>query len=71
MAKMYERVKLVRPIHLDLTGGVAEAGTEATIIDLLDDDVVLIEFDIEFCGLERGAGYYATVAKVHDIVTVS
>ena len=63
VAKMYERVKLVRPIHVDFTGALVEAGTEATVIDLLDDDAVLIEFDEDEA--------QATIAKVYDIVPVS
>lgn len=70
MAKMYERVKLVRPIHLDFSGDIVEAGTEATIVDLLDDGVVLIEFDLEDAELVGGRRFAETVATVHDFVSV-
>jgi len=68
--KMYERVKLVKPIHLDFTGDVMGPGTEATIVDLLDDDVVLIEFDLDEQGINGGPRVAETVATVHDFVTV-
>jgi len=70
VAKMYERVKLVRPVHLDFTGDLVEAGTEATVVDLLDDDVVLIEFDLEDPELVGGKRFAETVATVHDFVTI-
>jgi len=70
MAKLYERVKLVRPIHLDFTGDVIEPGAEATIVDLLDDDVVLIEFDFDAPELVGGKRFAETVATVFDFVTV-
>jgi len=62
---MYERVRLVRPVHLDFTGDVMRVGSEATIVDLLDDDIVLLEFDTadEQVGPE-------TVASVYDFVPV-
>jgi hypothetical protein len=68
--KMYERVKLVNPVHLDFTGGVMSPGTEAIIVDLLDDDVVLIEFDLDAPELAGGKRFAETVATVHDFVTV-
>jgi len=70
-ARLYERVMLVRPLHLDLTGGVMQPGVEATIVDLLDDDVVLIEFDLDAPELVGGKRFEATVATVHDFVPVS
>lgn len=68
---MYERVKLIRPIHLDFTGDVMKAGTEATVVDLIDDGVVLIEFDFDAPELVGGKRFESTVAKVHDLVSVS
>lgn len=68
---MYERVKLVRPIHLDLTGDVMKAGTEATVVDLIDDDLVLIEFDFDAPELVGGKRFESTFAKIHDLVSVS
>lgn len=70
VAKMYERVKLVRPVYLDFTGVRMEPGTEAIVIDLLDDDVVLIEFDIDDPELVGGKSYGSTAASIHDLVTV-
>ena len=70
MAKMYQRVKLVRPLHLDLTGDVMQAGTEATVIDLIDDDVVLIEFDVDAPELVGGKSFHSTFANLHDLVTI-
>ena len=66
MAKLYERVKLVRPLHLDFTGHVMSVGSEATVVDLLDDDVVLIEFDLDGSDLQ----FAETVASVHDLVPI-
>lgn len=71
MTKMYERVKLVRPIYLDFTGDLMKAGTEATVVDLIDDGVVLIEFDIDAPELVGGKRFQSTMAKIHDIVPVS
>ncbi|MGD9726557.1 MAG: hypothetical protein AB7L09_01180 [Nitrospira sp.] len=71
MAKMYERVRLVRPIHLDFTGDIMEAGTEATVVDLLDDDVVLIEFDVDTVEQGGGKRVESTIATVFDIVSLS
>lgn len=71
MAKLYERVKLVRPVYLDFTGDRMEPGTEATVVDLLDDDVVLIEFDLDAPHLVGGKSFGSTVATVHDFVPVS
>ena len=65
MAKLYERVMLVRPVHLDFTGEIMKPGAEATIVDLLDDDIVLLEFDLD---VPEAA---STVATVHDFVPVS
>ena len=70
MAKMYERVKLVRPIHLDFTGDIVDVGTEATVVDLLDDGVVLIEFDLEDAELVGGKRFAETVATIHDFVSI-
>ena len=67
---MYARVKLVRPIHLDFTGDVMEVGAEATVVDLLDDDVVLIEFDLDAPELVGGTRFESTIASVHDLVMV-
>ncbi len=68
MAKLYERVMLVRPVHLDFTGDVMSPGVEATVVDLIDDDVVLLEFDLDKAD---GAHSESTIATVHDFVTVS
>ena len=65
MAKLYERVMLVRPVHLDFTGEIMKPGAEATIVDLLDDDVVLLEFHLD------SPEVASTTASVHDFVTVS
>jgi hypothetical protein len=46
-------------------------GAEATIVDLLDDDVVLLEFDLDAPELEGGKAFQSTVATVHDFVPVS
>jgi len=70
VSKMYERVKLVRAIHLDFTGDIMAPGTEATIVDLLDDGVVLIEFDLDAPELVGGMRFAETVATIHDFVTV-
>ena len=66
---MYERVMLVRPLHLDFTGAVMVAGAEATVVDLLDDGVVLLEFDLDDPVI--GERHESTVATVHDFVPVS
>jgi hypothetical protein len=68
--KMYERVKLVKPIYLDFTGAVMGPGTEATIVDLLDDDVVLIEFDLDEQGVNGGPRVVETVATVFDFIPI-
>lgn len=70
MARMYERVKLLRPVYLDFTGDRMEPGTEATVIDLLDEGVVLIEFDLDAPELVGGKSFGTTVASVHDLVSV-
>jgi hypothetical protein len=62
---------LVRPVHLDLTGDIMEPGVEATIVDLLDDDVVLLEFDLDAPELVGGKTFQSTVATVDDFVPVS
>lgn len=67
---MYERVMLVRPVHLDFTGDVMRPGAEATIVDLLDDDVVLLEFDLDAPELEGGTSFHSSIATVHDFVPV-
>jgi len=70
VAKLYERVKLLRPIHLDFTGDIMEAGSEAVIVDLLDDGVVLIEFDLDAPELVGGKRFAETVATVYDFVSI-
>lgn len=70
MANLYERVILVRPLHLDFTGDVMRPGAEATIVDLLDDGVVLLEFDFEEPELSSTTQSWATVATVYDFVPV-
>jgi len=70
VANLYERVMLVRPLHLDFTGDVMKPGAEATIVDLLDDDVVLLEFDFDKPELVGGTQSWATIATVHDFVPV-
>lgn len=71
MVRLYERVMLIQPVHLDLTGGVMAPGVEATIVDLLDDDVVIIEFDLDAPELVGGKRFESTVATVYDFVPVS
>ena len=71
VTRMYERVMLVKPLHLDFTGDIVGAGVEATVVDLLDDDVVLLEFDLDDPVLVGGKRFESTVATVHDFVTVS
>jgi hypothetical protein len=68
---MYERVMLVRPLHLDFTGDIMDAGAEATVVDLIDDGVVLLEFDLDDPRLVGGKRFESTVATVHDFVPVS
>ena len=71
MTNMYEQVVLVRPLHLDFTGARMEPGAEAVVVDLLDDDVVLLEFDLDAPELVGGKRFESTVASVHDFVTAS
>ena len=71
MTKLYERVRLVRAVHLDFTGDLMSPGVEATVVDLIDDDVVLLEFDFDAPELVGGKRFESTVATVHDFVTVS
>lgn len=61
MPRMYERVKLLRPIQLDCSGDVIGAGAEAIVVDLIDFDVVLLEFD-----LDRPDRVESTMATVYD-----
>ena len=71
MVKLYERVMLVRPVHLDFTGEQMAPGVEATVVDLLDDDVVLLEFDLDAPELVGGKSFHSTAASVHDFVSIS
>ena len=71
MSRLYERVRLINSIYLDFTGDVMKAGSEATVVDLLDDDVVLIEFDFEEPGLVGGKRFETATAMVYDLVAVS
>jgi len=71
VARLYERVMLIQPVHLDLTGGVMAPGAEATIVDLIDDGVVLLEFDFDAPELVGGKRFQSTFANVHDFVAVS
>ena len=72
MANLYERVVLVRPVHLDFTGDVMAPGAEATVVDLLDDGVVLLEFDFDLDKLELvGAPQsWSTIATVYDFIPI-
>ena len=67
---MYEQVKLVRPVHLDFSDDIMKPGTKGTIVDLIDDGVVLIEFDFDAPELVGGKTYKTAVATVHDFVSV-
>jgi len=71
MTKMYEQVVLVRPLHLDFTGAIMAPGVQAVVVDLIDDDVVLLEFDLEAPELEGGKRFESTIATIHDFVPVS
>lgn len=71
MTKMYEQVVLVRPLHLDFTGAIMEPGVRAVVIDLLDDDVVLLEFDLDDPDLVTGKRVESTMASTSDFVRVS
>lgn len=71
MTRMYERVMLVRPLHLDFTGDLMDRGSEATVVDLIDDGVVLLEFDLDDPSLVGGKRFESTVATIHDFVAVS
>ena len=71
MTKMYEEVVLVRPLHLDFTGAIMEPGAKAVVVDLIDDDVVILEFDLDAPQLVGGKRYESTVASIHDFVTAS
>lgn len=65
MIRMYERVLLIRPLYLDFTGDIIKPGVEAIVVDLIDDDVVLIEFDNEktHVGMLKSA-----VASIYDFI---
>lgn len=45
MPKLYERVRTLRPIYLELSGFLVAAGAEATVVDLIDDNTVMIEIE--------------------------
>jgi len=67
---MYERVVLVRPLPLDFDDGVMHIGSEATVVDLVDDGVVLLEFDLDAPEVVGGQEFKSALATVHDFVTV-
>ena len=71
MTKMYEQVVLVRPLHLDFTGAIMEPGAKAVVVDLLDDDVVLLEFDLDAPELVTGKRFESTMASTSDFVRIS
>jgi hypothetical protein len=71
MTKMYEQVVLVRPLHLDFTGAVMKPGAKAVVVDLIDDDVVLLEFDLDAPELVGGKRMESTVATTSDFVPIS
>jgi hypothetical protein len=67
---MYERVMLVRPLHLDFADDVMHVGSEATVVDLVDDGIVLLEFDLDSPEFDGGVEFKSALATVHDFVTV-
>ena len=70
MTKMYERVMLVRPLPLDFADDIMDIGSEATVVDLVDYGVVLLEFDLDDPDLEGGKTFKSALATVHDFVSV-
>ena len=70
MTRMYERVMLVRPLPLDFDDNVMDVGSEATVVDLVDFDVVLLEFDFDDPALEGEKSFKSALATVHDFVSV-
>ena len=68
MTKMYECVVLVRPIPLDFVDDVMSAGSRATVIDLVDDDVVILEFDSETPELAGIKSSRSATATIDDFI---
>lgn len=68
MTRMYERVVLVRPLSLDFENDVMGPGRSATVVDLVDEGVVILEFDVEAPELIGGKRYHTALASVHDFV---
>ena len=70
MTRMYERVMLVRPVHLDFSGTLMRPGSEATVVDLIDDGLVVLEFDFDAPELIGGKKFASTIANICDFVPV-
>lgn len=70
MTRMYERVMLVKPIPLDFDDDVMAPGSRATIVDLVDEGVVLLEFDFDAPELIGGKRYGTACATIYDFVPV-
>lgn len=70
MTRLYERVILVRPVVLDFDDDVMGPGSHATVVDLVDEGVVVLEFDIDSPELVGGKRYQTALATVHDFAPV-
>lgn len=69
MTKLYERVVLVRPVPLDFDDDVMIPGSRATVVDLVDEGVVILEFDLDAPELVGGKRYETALATVYDFTT--
>ena len=70
VTRMYERVMLLKPLHLDFSDDIMRVGAEATVVDLIDEGVVLLEFDLDDPELVGETRYESAVATVDDFVPV-
>lgn len=70
VTRMYERVVLVRPVPLDFDDDVMGPGSHATIVDLVDEGVVILEFDLDAPDLVGGKRFQTALATVYDFAPV-
>ena len=64
--RMYERVVLTKPVHLDFHGSVMVTGSEAVIVDFVDEGVVILEFAFPAPELVGGSRYETALANCND-----